>query len=277
MLVKRKIATAGIVVSVSLLGSGAGFPAGETIELRPHRAVYDFTMGSSQGQKGPSAATGRIVYEIRGDSCTGYAVNFRQSTQVTPVEGEERSADVSSATFEDAAGKTFRFRYDTYSAGRVVRTVEGSAERSDGGLSISIEKPVREKLDLGVETTFPVQQSLRTIAAARAGQNVLEMKTYDASDDGKKVFHSLQIIGAPLTKAAGDLTDGRTDMKDLRRWRIVASNFKLKNVDDPPIYTLKFELWENGVSSNVTIDYGSFTLVGKMSKLDMFPVKPCKK
>lgn len=258
-------------VAIQAQTSGAG------VVLQPHRAVYDFTLGNSVGQKGPAAASGRIVYEIRGDVCTGYSVNFRQSTEVTPVEGEVRSADVSSATFEDIDGKILRFRYDTYSDGRITRSVEGKAERSDGGLSIVISKPSPEKIDLGVEPTFPVQQSLKTIAAARGGQNVLELKTFDGSGSGKNIYHSLQIIGAALTKPAGDLTDNHADMKGMKRWRVVASNFELKNIDAPPVYTLKFDLWENGVSSNVTIDYGSFTLIGKMEKLELFPVKPCKK
>lgn len=267
------------LIAGTLLFSGAwvthasAAPAG----LASHRAVYDFTLGVSRGQKGPSAASGRIVYEIRGDTCTGYAVNFRQATQVTPMEGEVVSADVRSATFEDADGQKFRFRYETYSDGSITKTVEGNAERSKGGLSINLVRPSANKTDLGVEVQFPVQQTLKAIKAALAGETVLEMNSYDASDDGKKVFHALQIISQPLKQPADDLTASQPGMKDMKRWRIVASNFDLKNVDAPPLYTLTFEMWENGVSSNVTIDYGTFTLVGKMSKLEMIPAKPCKK
>ncbi len=274
---KRNVYSAVAIASIASVAGWVGSARSAEIVMAPHRAIYDFTMGSSEGQKGPSAATGQIAYEMRGDPCTGYSVNFRQSTEVTPTEGDVRSADVRSATFEDANHKTFRFRYDTYSDGQIVKTVEGKAERSDGGVSINITKPVTEKVDLGVEVTFPVHQTFRTLAAAMAGKSVLEMKTYDASDDGKKIYHSLQVISAPLSKPAGDLTANVPAMKDMKRWRIVASNFNLQNIDAPPLYVLKFDMWENGVSSNVTIDYGSFTLVGKMSKLEMFPVKPCKK
>ncbi|MCC2097659.1 MAG: cell envelope integrity EipB family protein [Hyphomicrobiales bacterium] len=245
--------------------------------LAPHRAVYDFTLGKSDGPKGPVSAKGRIVYEIRGDACTGYSVNFRQETEVSPPEGQSHSADVRSATFESADGKDFRYRIETRSNGMLAKLVEGSAERSPGGLSIRLTKPVPDRIDLGLDVVFPVQQTLLAIAAARKQERVLELKTFDGSGDGKTAYHTLQIIGAPLTKPAGDQTADIASMKNMKRWKVVASNFDLKNTDAPALYSLTFDMWENGISSNVTIDYGTFTLKGTMSKLEVFPVKPCKK
>ncbi|MGE3246449.1 MAG: DUF1849 family protein [Beijerinckiaceae bacterium] len=265
------LATAVLAAIVS------GAPSRAETVLAPHRATYDFVLGKSVGQKGPSAATGRIVYEVRGDACTGYSINFRQATEVTPPEGEVRSADVRSATFEYPDGKKFRFHSDTFSNGQIVRTVEGTAEKLSGGMAIKMTKPATETVELGIEPLFPVQQTLRTLAAAKAGERVLELKTYDGSDDGKTAFHSLQIIGAPIEKPAGDLTADQASMKGMKRWRVVASSFDLKNTEGSALYALTFEMWENGISSNVIIDYGDFTLVGRMTKLEMFAAKPCSK
>ena len=43
-----------------------------------------------------------------------------------------------------------------------------------------------------------------------------------------------------------------------------------------PIYTLVFDLYENGVSGALTLDYGDFAIKGDMTRLDMEPdgVKP---
>lgn len=279
MTIARRFSVLAAAVSGVFMGAvfmGALPAAAADVLLVPHRAVYDFTLGKSEGPKGPVAAKGRIVFEIRGDACTGYAVNFRQETEVSPPEGEAHSADVRSATFEAADGKSFRFRIKTRMNGQLDKTVEGSAERSPGGLSIGLTKPAPEKIDLGVSVTFPVQQTMRSLEVARKGGSVLELKTFDGSGDGKTVYHSLQIIGAPLTKPAGDLTANVAAMKSMKRWRVVASNFDLKNTDAPALYSITFDMWENGVSSNVSIDYGTFTLNGKMSKLEVFPVKPCK-
>ena len=268
--------------SVTAFGTGLALFAGVShpafaAPLASHRAVYDLHFGQSASEKGPASARGRIVFETRGDACVGYSIKFRQITEVTPSEGSPRSADVSSSTFENAAGTVLQYKIETKANDVSTGITEGKAETSPGGVSIGLLKPSPKKIDLGLNVTFPVQQTIKTLAAAQKGERVLELKTYDGSDGGDKVYHTLQIISAPLTKPAADLTAKIPAMKTMKRWRVVASNFDLKNTDAPPLYVLKFEMWENGISSNVSIDYGTFTLIGTMSKLDVFPAKPCNK
>ncbi len=267
-----RIAGAALVL---VMTANTGWTAG--VPLVPHRAVYDLRMGASTGPKGPAAAQGRIVYEMRGNHCNGYAIKFRQVTEVTPSQGMSQTSEMRSAFQEDAAGRTFRYRIDVLANGRLASTSQGSAERSASGISISVNKPAEKKINLKLAVTFPMQQTIRILEAARKGERVLEMKTYDGSDGGAKIYHSLQIISAPIAKPADDLTSSYPQMKGMKRWRVVASNFDLKKIDAPPLYVLKYELWENGVSSNVSVDYGAFTLIGTMSKLEMLKTKPCAK
>lgn len=245
--------------------------------LAPHRAVYDLKLSQSRGTKGPADATGRIVYEIKGNACSGYAVTFRQVTEVQPQSGQARTADVKSTTLEDGKGRWFQFRFETLSGGRVTKEISGKAERNGDSLTVNFTEPEGKKVSFPVNVVFPVQQTLKVLEAAKAGQPVLELKSYDGSGQGEKVYHSLHIIGKALNKPAGDLADEKMTMRGMKRWRVVASNFELKNVDAPALYSLTFDLWENGVSSNITIDYGSFTMTGKMSELEMLKAEPCEK
>ena len=57
-----RLAGAALILAAT---ANAGWSAG--MPLVPHRAVYDLRMGTSTGPKGPAAAQGRIVYEMRGD------------------------------------------------------------------------------------------------------------------------------------------------------------------------------------------------------------------
>ncbi len=43
-----------------------------------------------------------------------------------------------------------------------------------------------------------------------------------------------------------------------------------------PIYTLSFDLYENGVSGRIKLDYGDFALAGVMTTLDLDADKPSK-
>lgn len=244
--------------------------------LAPHRAVYDLSLLKSTGSSAPVAASGRIAYDFTGSACEGWSVGFRQFTELQPGEGETRASDMRSATFESGDHKKLRFRVETLTNGRVTRTVDGSAERSgDGALSIALREPEPMQADLDHDAIFPTDMMLRALKAARAGEAMLAVKVFDGSDGGDKVYHTLSVIGRAQQGALADATRGESSMKDMRRWRVTVSYFDVAKVDAPPVYLISFHMWDNGVSSDLVIDYGDFQLRGEMTKLEMLPVKPC--
>ncbi|MBX9758902.1 MAG: cell envelope integrity EipB family protein, partial [Beijerinckiaceae bacterium] len=123
----------------------------------------------------------------------------------------------------------------------------------------------------------PTHMMLMALKAAQAGETVLPLKVFDGSDGGDKVYHTMSIIGRATTQPLADATKDAASMKDMRRWGLRVSYFDVNKVDAPPVYMLGFQMWENGVSSDLVIDYGDFQLKGEMSKLEMLPVVACRK
>ena len=267
-------------IVLSIFAAGAAFgsgPAGaQTMPLAPHKAVYELSLLNSKGSSGPSSVRGRIVYEFNGSACEGYTVTFRQATEIVSGEGRQQVLDTRSTTFESGDGKTFRFRIETSSDGRRTKLLEGSAERAVDALSINLRSPELAKADIAVAALFPVQQTVKGLAAARAGQTTLEVDAYDGSGDGQKIYHSLNIIGKAMAKPADDETEKAEPMKTMRRWPVVASYFDKAKPDGEPVYTLSFEMWENGISSNLKLDYGDFVLAGKISQFELLKAAPCE-
>jgi len=255
----------------------AGFPAqAANVNLAAHRAVYDLSFLRGSGSAAPVSAQGRIVYEFTGSACKGYQVSFRQLTEITPSEGEPRLTDTRSLTFESGDGKTFHYRIENLVGGRVATTNEGEATRSgDGSLSIDITKPMQKKSDNDVDVIFPTAQMIKSIEAARNKESTVEMKIYDGSDGGDKIYQTLNIIGHGTKDALNDPTKTTPAMKDMSRWRVTVSYFDIAKSDSTPAYTLSFNMWENGVSSDLVLDYGDFALKGTMTKLDLLPDTPC--
>src|SRR5262245_55276649 len=96
----------------SLAGYGAAFaqgPAG-TVKLAPHIAIYDLTLTSSRGKRALESVRGRIVYDFSGSACEGYALQFRQVTELDSGEGKVALSDLRTTTWEEAEGKSFRFK-----------------------------------------------------------------------------------------------------------------------------------------------------------------------
>ena len=63
----------------------------------------------------------------------------------------------------------------------------------------------------------------------------------------------------------------------MRRWPVSVSYFDEASKDAPPEYVLSFDLYENGVSGTLKLDYGAFVLTAKLSKLEWLPTPTCAK
>ena len=61
----------------------------------------------------------------------------------------------------------------------------------------------------------------------------------------------------------------------MRRWPLTVSYFNEANKDSAPDYTMSFDLYENGVSGSLKLDYGAFSLSAKLKKLDWLPDASC--
>lgn len=251
---------------------------GDAPALASHRAIYDLTLLSATGEKSPSDARGRIAFDFSGSPCEGYTQNFRQMTELQPAEGPTRMSDMRSATFEAADSKTFRFKVQSKVDSNAVEDIDGRATKSDdGALSVNLSRPSPSKLDLDQDVVFPTEHIRRILAAAREGKKLLSLKEFDGSDTGKKIYQTLTVIGAGTTDLAPEKAAQASELKGLRRWPVTISYFDEAKKDNEPNYTLSFDLYENGVSRALKLDYGNFVLAGTMKSLEFLPSKPCRK
>lgn len=269
----RLLGSAALTVS---LGSLPAFAAG--MPLLAHRAVYDLTLGKTQGGSAPATARGRIVYEFSGSACEGYSTTFRQITEIQMDEGNARMSDMSSSTYEEGDGSGFRFKTDTKVDGRLVDSIDGRAHRNaDGAIAVDLTKPIATKTDLPAGAVFPTAQILDIIAAAKKDERTAELKVFDGSDNGQKVFDTLTVIGHAADSPPSDKAAvGVPQLRDTPRWPVSISYFDPAKRDGPPNYVLGFDLYENGVSGQLRIDYGNYVLNGEMTKFELLPQKPCK-
>ncbi|MGD9846410.1 MAG: cell envelope integrity EipB family protein [Variibacter sp.] len=276
--------------SLAMLALFAFFPAASrsaetatgVVELAPHRAIYDLKLGQSRGKRGLEGVRGRILYDFEGSRCEGYALQFRQVTELESGEGENVLSDLRTSNWEEGNGESFRFTVQNYLGGREIDGSDGLAGRGDNGVSVSLTKPEKKKAQLGA-VIFPSEHMRRVIEAAREGKTLLEAAVFDGSETGEKVYNTLTVIGhaiAPEQAPPKDAAAGQASLAHLTRWPVTVSYFDRANADQSgeqtPAYAISFELYENGVSRALKIDYGDFVVTGDMTSLDMKMAKPCK-
>jgi hypothetical protein len=277
--VRLSLATA---VLAAILPSAPVRSEGAAVALASHRAVYDLTLSSTRGKRGMSGVRGRILYDFSGSSCEGYALQFRQVSELDSGEGKVVVSDLRATSWEDGAAKLLRFHSQNYFDDNLRDQVDGQAERAGEGLAIQLSKPDDKKLDLKQNVVFPTQHVRSIIAAAREGKTLMQVSVYDGSDTGDKVYDTLTVIGKPIAPEQhkpDDATAGEAAFAGLARWPVTISYFDHKAAErtgeQTPVYAITFELFENGVSRSLVLDYGDFVLTGKMTSLEMKSVKPC--
>ncbi len=185
---------------------------------------------------------------------------------------------MNSATFEDSDGKSFDFKMQTNVDNEAAETVDGKASKSSSGpLLVNLSKPKHGKFELGDDVVFPTEHLKRIIAAAEAGKNILEVKVYDGSDTGDKVFETTTYIGHQDATPAAEQAVQIPALGKLRRWPVSISYFESGKKDESPSYVLSFDLYENGISRALKLDYGDFVLSGELSSLELLNEPPCHK
>jgi hypothetical protein len=273
--------TAVALIGAAVVGSSGSAAAAAVTVLAPHRAVYDLTLTRSRGKRPIQSVRGRILYDFTGSACEGYALQFRQVSEIDSGEGKVALSDLQATTWEEGDAKSFRFNSQNTVNDKVVDSVNGNAERSASEVEVKLTKPKAKKVDLAAKIVFPTEHMRRIIDAAKDGKTLLELPVYDGSENGEKTYSTLTVIGreiAPNEKKPDDAAAGKAMLASLKRWPVTISYFEqgVASGEQLPVYAIGFELYENGISRALSLDYGDFVVSGVMSQLEVKDVPACK-
>jgi len=272
------------LASLAVIAVAYGPAKAASAPFLPHQALYELSLLKSRGSNPVNSARGRILYNFSGSACEGYTSEFRQVSELEIGEGKTMLSDLRSTSWEDAQGKSYRFKIDSRSNDSESAPVDGMAERTGDHITVKLKQPEAKTFTLDGSTVFPTEQIQRIIAAAKEGKSLLELTVYDGSDNGQKVYNTLSVIGQPIegTKqvTSPDPSTTSDQMKPLTRWPVTVSYYdreaKAKDGEQTPVYSMSFELYENGVSRKLVLDYNDFVIAGALGKFDVKDAKPCK-
>jgi hypothetical protein len=257
-------------------------PQDSPIVLVPHRAIYDLTLGQTRGSAQIVGVRGRILYDFDGNACDGYTLRFRQVSELDSGEGKISTSDLRSTTWEGGDAKSFKFTSENFVDENLVDAVDGRAEHGAKATAVSLIKPEHKVLDIDPAVVFPTEHMVRVILAARAGKSILDFPVFDGSDTGDKVYDTLTVIGHKLSsddRKHGDAADSETKLAAIPRWPVTISYFDKgrgqKSTEQTAAYAIGFELYENGISRALSLDYNDFVVAGKLTSLDIKQPKPC--
>ncbi len=269
----RAIVVAGLAAAGATPVSAGMESAGLLV---PHRAVYDLQLSDASERSGIDGMNGRMVYEFTGSACTGFTTNFRFVTRIN-TGAESRLTDQQTTTFEDINKDEFRFETKSFTDEQLDKEVSGSASEADAKVIVEIERPDPREVEL-VASAFPTEHMIEVIKNARAGKRFFETRIFDGSENGDQSMITNTVIGpqeTPEKAGAGD-AENAGKFASAAYWPVTIAYFSEGTAGDAtPVYSMSFKLYDNGITRDITMDYGDFVLTGSLAGLEILDKPVC--
>jgi hypothetical protein len=239
------------------------------VSLR-RRGLDPDNSGSLSGLSGQIVETLTLV-------CTTYRMEVALDATLIGPDGSESLLDFKSIHVESGD------RLDFDIAGKMGSTelerAEGTAARTDNGVTVSITAPAAKTLDLKGPIRFPVAMLKAALAAAKAGETFTEITVFDGSGHGEEVW-TLSIIISPEEKVRETADEAELaaglGLSDLRRWPMKLSYFPPSTSgEQTPAFATSAVVYENGFSLGVSYDYQQFAMKLELAEFKPIAPTPC--
>ncbi|HEX3983116.1 MAG TPA: DUF1849 family protein [Acidisoma sp.] len=232
--------------------------------LAAHRAFYRLTLDSTENS-GVTDADGAMEYEVI-DGCQGWATQQRLDMTVLDREGGDTHTVSDYSTWESKDGRQFRFRItQSTNDSRVIQA--GYAEVVPGRPGFAVyTQPTARRVVLPTGTVFPMAQTEAVLSAARAGKQFLALPVFDgtATDAVENTF--------TVITAHGELVKTRfAPLAQLPSLYVHMGYFGTDTTEMLPDTLLAMRYWENGVADDLSMDFGNFTMAGKLAQFQLLP------
>lgn len=271
--VLKRVLSAGVFLAFASQASASA--------IAPHRAVYDLQLLRATQGANVGNVSGRMAYEVSGNECDGWTVSFRLVNRFDYNEGSPRIFDIQSSSWETGDGKEMNYSEKEFvdSKQESEKRVSVVRDEKDSVGQVNITLPQAKKTSIPAETVFPMRHQLRLMEAAAKGETRQVSLVYDGSDNEKTV-QAISTIGKKVNAGEGKKDKDNAQaapLQSLSSWPVTIGYYSAEEVNsEMPLYQINFDMYENGVSNSLIMDYGNFALSGKLAHLEFLKAETCQ-
>jgi len=222
--------------------------------LEPHKALYDVRLSSKKSSAKIANISGKMFYEWQPD-----------------VEVPSVRITSNFTTYESFDGKEFNFTSLRKRGDVILEELRGSVASNGSEYSNEARFSIPEDLvfTLPEGTLFPMAHTIDVIEKIKSGTKFYNAVMFDGSDDEGPVDIN-NIIGKKTTFTPDEDVKSFID-EDLiksQAWKLRLAFFPLKNAEAAADYEMSAIFHENGVISDMTIDYDDFSVTQKLVAIE---------
>jgi hypothetical protein len=251
-------------------------PKEKTVEITPHRAIYDLALSSVKNGSNISGVDGKMIFEWA-DACDGWAIQQNLQMHLNYAQGDTSNVASKEVTWESKDGKKYNFNIRRVNDGKETENFRGKAELAGTGSKAIYSHPEGKTVELTTETLFPSAHTQMIISRAEAGEHFFTRRVFDGTEesgsDDVSVFIGPVETTQPTAVAGDKLT---TDpLLAATAWPVHMAFFKLNGDSGEPDYEMDLMLLSNGVARSMRIDYGDFSVTGTLKAIEPLSAPHC--
>ena len=264
-------AAAGALLAALVFGASSASAA--TVQIVPHRAVYELAARPGNGFGSSGSLRGLLTYEIS-DGCDGWSVNQKAGIDLSPPEGAAVRFEWSQATWEAKDSSSYRYVIKESQGGQdTQRRGELRYEKPGGEGTLRTELPGRSESRVA-SALLPVQHTLQLIEHAAAGDQVFYASIFDATVDQEPVE-----ISAGIGLSTDDWATRGGKFAPLERVKSRHVDFAFFVADRPdgtPDFEQSIRLYDNGIIGEVIFEFAGLEVEGTLRRLEMLEPQGCE-
>lgn len=270
----------GRLLCVSVVGvSLAGLIAPEAhagVAQDPHRAFYKLDLGRLTGASAIVGIRGAMTSEWE-RGCDGWTATQKLSVIMERQEGTAVQSEVSASIFEAHDATRLRFTSRTTVDNETVEYVRGRAERpsADAPGQARYTEPDGITIELPPGTLFPFQHTLVVIDAAISGAGRDFSPFFDGSQPDESPLDVNSLILGPAQSGSVGPGAGLGPLTKHRWWPVRLAFFAHGALSEEPEIEMTQYLQENGVVRQFDFDYGEFTIIATLARVEPIAAPAC--
>lgn len=246
-----------------------------TEQMLAHRAAYRLQLDSVRDNASVAQAEGVMLFEVV-DACDAWASRQRFTLLVADRDGNVIETSSDYATLEAKDGSALRFSLTQVTNGNVTSRVAGEAQLTPQGGRARYTEPAAAEEELPPGTILPMVHTIRSLAAARAGERIFVAPLFDGTTP-EGAQDTTTIISGGWTAAQPSAAFPLIASVGSARMRIA---FFERNAGtqsggaSTPQYEVSLRYFANGVADELKMDFGDFVVDGRLGELQPIP-SPC--
>ena len=267
-----------MLFAATLLSSGqASATAADALArgLVPHKAVYDIDLTATHSGSQILNISGKMAYEWK-PSCEAWVTDhhFTLFYEYADSPGMRVTSDFT--TYETFDGRNFDYSSRRQRNGQMYQEIRGQAKTGKDGAGKAVyTMPYGIKFDLVKGSLFPMGHTLEVIRHAEAGDKFYSAQVFDGSDEEGPIEINT-FIGKPAKSQVAKSAKIDASLLNDKAWNMRMAIFQASDQEEESDYEMDMVFHENGIISDMTIEYDDFTVKQKLVSLEKLPATACE-